>query len=349
MITPEGKAWCALAEAKGIGPKTLWSIADYLTSQQKTASWLLQQPDAMEITLNGRSTRIDTSGMTISEPQEIECLEENEVSVLHPLHPDFPQRVRDLKDKFPLPAVLYTRGNTAIFNKPGVAIIGARHAGELALNTADKLASELVSHQVNITSGYAKGIDIAAHFAALREGGTTIIVLSEGINQFRPKGELGEFFTQEKILVISQFEPDAHWATHFAMTRNKLVCALSRAVIVIVSGPERDVDGRLSGTFDAGVTALEMGIPVFVVAPSYFDDKPEGNSQLITKGCTEWNPLDGAAPIITAILSENASESKNFIDKTEKPKTKQLELFDNEDSPNNRIHITLTRGRAKQR
>jgi DNA processing protein len=170
--------------------------------------------------------------------------------------------------------------------------------------------------------------------------------LSEGINQFHPKGEL---FTQENILVISQFEPDAHWATHFAMTRNKLVCALSRAVVVIVSGPERAVDGKMSGTFNAGVTALEMEIPVFVVAPSYFDDKPEGNHQLITKGCREWNPLDGAAPIITAILSENASVKKNSIAKTKKAKTKQLELFDNEDSPNNRLHITLGHGRAKRR
>ena len=42
------------------------------------------------------------------------------------------------------------------------------------------------------------------------------------------------------------------------MVRNKLICALSKAVVVIESGPKRDADGKMSGTFDTGKTALDM-------------------------------------------------------------------------------------------
>ena len=85
------------------------------------------------------------------------------------------------------------------------------------------------------------------------------------------------------------------------MTRNKLVCALSNVVVVIVSGPERDANGRNSGTFNAGMAALKMGIPVFVVSPDFFAATPPGNRELLKKGCLEWDPAAGAAPIISAI------------------------------------------------
>jgi DNA processing protein len=293
-------------------------------SQQKTASWLLQHPDAMETVITGRFTNVDSSDFII---QEQEDLDEERMSVLHPLSSEFPHRVRELKDFVSLPAILYIRGNAALLRRPGVAIVGARNAGDLALKAASELASELGRKGINVTSGYAKGIDTAAHLGALRDGGTTSIVLSEGINHFRPKRELREFFSQENTLVISQFAPYARWASHFAMTRNKLVCALSHAVVVIVSGPERDSDGRMSGTFDAGATALQMGIPVFTVLPSFFPFEPEGNRQLISRGCLTWNPSDGAEPIISGVKKSFPLDSEKSVPKRKKDMPKQLDLF----------------------
>jgi len=65
------------------------------------------------------------------------------------------------------------------------------------------------------------------------------------------------------------------------MIRNELVCVLSEALIVIESGPERDEEGRMSGTFNAAKIALEREIPLFVVDPSYFKKLPLGNEKLI--------------------------------------------------------------------
>jgi hypothetical protein len=59
---------------------------------------------------------------------------------------------------------------------------------------------------------------------------------------------------------------------------------MSQALIVICSGPEKDSEGKMSGTFDAGKSALKMGIPLFVLSPQILNPPPEGNGQLISLG-----------------------------------------------------------------
>lgn len=324
MTTTEERAWCSIADAKGIGSKTLWSIAEYLSERQQTASWLLEHPDEIKSLLKGRSIQSATEDPTAYATDDVD---EERVWILHPLHHDFPIRLRMLKERASLPALLYARGNTRLLQKPGVAIVGARNAGDMEREIAVTLASELGRRGINVTSGYAKGIDMAAHYGSLQGNGTTSIVLSEGINRFRSKPELREFFTSENTVVVSQFQPNTRWAKHFAMTRNKLVCALSHAVVVVVSRPERDSEGRMSGTFDAGVTAIEMGITAFTVEPSVFDGQPEGNKQLIARGCRAWDPSDGAEPIVAAINDAIAEQSRRLVSKMNKQSSRQMTLF----------------------
>jgi DNA processing protein len=303
MNTLEGKAWIALAGAKGAGPKALWLIADYLADRNKTASWLLQNPDRIEEIFCGSKTSIIMPDFIDERYTQAAGSVGQAPTVLHPLHPDFPRRIKVLKDETPLPALLYVTGNLSILNRPAVAIVGKRNAGAAALVAADSLAGELAAKGINVISGYAAGIDSAAHLGALRAGGTTCMVLGEGIAHFRIKPLLRESFREENTLIVSQFEPAAKWAAYMAMTRNKLVGALSKTVVVIVCGPERDMNGRNSGTFNTGISALKMGIPVLVAAPGFFHDDPAGNLELIKKGCLVWDPDSGAMPIIAKIDS----------------------------------------------
>jgi len=301
--TPEGNAWRILAGIKGVGPKALWLIFDRLAALGKTASWLIENPGKIKDILPaiqadsfepGFSDRKDKAGVRPANSR---------VTVLHPLHPYFPRQIRNLKNTLSLPALLYADGNVAILNRPAVAIIGKRNASAQAKTMTASLASELAGLGVNVISGYAAGIDSAAHLAALRAGGTTSIILAEGIEHFQVKAEMNQILTRENTLVISQFEPGAKWAAYMAMTRNKLVAALSKAVVVIVSGPERDAGGKNSGTFAAARGAMKMGIPVFVTAPGSFAEPQPGNLELIKKGCLEWDAAAGAAPILAALLT----------------------------------------------
>ena len=94
------------------------------------------------------------------------------------------------------------------------------------------------------------------------------MVLPYGIKELRQKSAFSEFDWQRDVLAVSQFDPDVKWLARNAMARNKLVCALSKAVVVIESGPEKDSQGKMSGTFNTAQTALSMNLPLFVLNPN---------------------------------------------------------------------------------
>ena len=309
MNTPEGRAWRALAAVRGIGPRALWRIAGYLSDRGRTASWLIENPGGLADALGVGKASFVIPDLAARKYDGTDKFPGREVTLLHPLHADFPARLGRLTEAVALPALLYVRGNIAILERPGVAIVGRRRADAAALAAAASLAGELAARKVNVVSGYAAGIDSAAHAAALSGGGTTTVVLAEGIHHFQTKPELQGHLTVDNILVVSQFDPDARWAAYMAMARNKLVAALAHALVVIFSGPERDANGRNSGSFDAGMSALKMGIPAFAASPSFFSEAPPGNRELIQKGCSAWDPAAGAAPIITAVDSSAAKKA----------------------------------------
>ena len=118
---------------------------------------------------------------------------------------------------------------------------------------------------------------MATHISALSAGGSTTIVLAEGILNFRIKKDISKFIDMEKIVVISEVLPGIPWSIRNAMERNKTICALSRAMILIESG----ING---GSMAAGKSCLNMGIPLF--APIY-EDMPAsaiGNQELLKQG-----------------------------------------------------------------
>ena len=94
-------------------------------------------------------------------------------------------------------------------------------------------------------SDNAAGVDFEAHCHALLTGGSTILVLSDGISHFHIEQALVPVWNWERVLVVSQFYLDTSWKPCYAMTRNQVIIGLSQAVIVIEAGEK-------GGTMDAG-------------------------------------------------------------------------------------------------
>ena len=113
---------------------------------------------------------------------------------------------------------------------------------------------------------------------------------------------------------MSEFLPNDDWSPSRAMMRNKTIIGLSKAVIVIQSGPERDEKGNMSGTFNSGQLAMKYNIPVFVVKPSIVEDA-KGNNDLIKLGGIEIDS-ESAIDIIKKELNnpkpKNYNEQKGF-------------------------------------
>ena len=295
--------WFRLFKTRGIGTKLLGSVAKTLEAENLT-------PEILPLNQNDLSAQIPKlakilKGKIREEDKEkvftaYEQLKEHGINIIYPGHPDFPSHLLEIAP------VLFVKGAQKRLMSDSVTIVGARDVSDKGVRITRNLSGELVGEGINIVSGYAAGVDSEAHLGALAAGGTTTLVLSNGIKQLHQKSEFKKFNWDRDVLAVSQFDPDTTWQAWNAMKRNQLVCALSQAVVVIESGPERDTQGKMSGTFNTAKTALSMGLPLFVLDPNCLDNAPEGNADLIALGGYSLNPADGAKEIVERTFVKTA-------------------------------------------
>jgi len=171
---------------------------------------------------------------------------------------------------------LYAIGNLNLLNLPGVAVIGSRYCSHRGFDLATRIAGAIAESGFTVVSGYAKGTDTAAHLGALQCHGSTIFVLPLGISHFRLKRELKELVTSLNFLALSQFPPKQPWFVSAAMKRNRLICALADAVLVIEAG-----EG--GGTAEGARVAKELGKPLYVIQYTSPPPSAVGNQVLISQ------------------------------------------------------------------
>lgn len=195
---------------------------------------------------------------------------------LSPRDPRYPQALLKLFGTL-VPPDIWVIGNVELLKEKGVGFCGSRKASERGLEVAADCARQLSKAQVTVISGYAPGVDMASHEAALANGGRTVIVLPEGIGHFRIKKTIKELWDWRRVLVVSQFQPNAIWRADRAMERNRVIVAVSSAVIVL------EARGQ-GGTLHAGYSALQMGKPLFVAQYDEMIESREGNRRLMEMG-----------------------------------------------------------------
>ena len=171
-------------------------------------------------------------------------------------------------------------GNTDLLNVAGLGFCGSRKSTPKGLETAGDCADQAAQRNISVVSGNAAGVDLEVHYNCLKAGGKTIFVLPEGINHFRIKRVLQSVWDWERVLVISQFEPDEPWKAFRAMTRNQLIIALSRAIIVIEAGEN-------GGTLNAGKETLKFGLPLYVAQYQDMTVDARGNQMLLKMGASK--------------------------------------------------------------
>jgi DNA processing protein len=158
---------------------------------------------------------------------------------------------------------------------PEIWVIG--NTSDRGLEVAADCARQLSAAGAVVVSGYAPGVDMASHEAALKSGGRTIIVLPEGIDHFRIKKTVKDIWDWNRVLVVSQFSRRAIWRADRAMERNNVIVGISDAVVVIEAREQ-------GGTLHAGFSALRLGKPLFVALYDEMNGSREGNQRLIREG-----------------------------------------------------------------
>lgn len=135
------------------------------------------------------------------------------------------------------PGQLFLLGDRSHLDQPSVAIVGTRDATSYGTRVAKSLATAFAKAGVSVVSGMARGIDAAAHRAALDAGGRTVAVLGTGIDVPYPAGhrDLHRTLT-DRACVISEYGPGrgAHPGTF--PRRNRIIAALAPVTIVVEAG-----------------------------------------------------------------------------------------------------------------
>src|SRR5262249_2922311 len=124
---------------------------------------------------------------------------------------------------------------------------------------AARMARLLAANGVTVLSGLARGIDTAAHQAALDAGGRTVAGLGTGIRRIYPpeNPELAEQIVERGALV-SQFWPDTPPTTYGFPRRNVTMSGMGQGTVVIEAA-------STSGAKMQARLALEHGKKVFLV------------------------------------------------------------------------------------
>ena len=213
------------------------------------------------------------------------------VTVLAPGAAAYPLRLRDDPDR---PHLLYALGDLRLLEVEAAAIVGTRAASAYGLDVAFELGAALAASGVAVVSGLAAGIDGSAHRGALsvQEGMGPIGVVGSGLDVVYPKSHrrLWELVA-DRGLLVSEAPPGVAPEPWRFPSRNRIIAALSRAVVVVES-PEH------GGSMITADEALGREIPVLAVPGSVRSPVSVGPHRLIFDGC---GPARGPDDVLGAL------------------------------------------------
>jgi DNA processing protein len=188
---------------------------------------------------------------------------------------DYPALLKEIPDP---PLALHFRGDRTLLGRPCVALVGSRRASPYGVNAAAHLARQLVSADIVVVSGMARGVDAAAHHAALDAGGKTIAVLGTGIDVIYPRSHVRLFKRiAEEGLIVTEFPPETPPRPEHFPIRNRLISGLSYGTVIV------EATSR-SGSLITARMAAEQNREVFAVPGSIFSAGSEGTHRLVQYG-----------------------------------------------------------------
>ncbi len=189
------------------------------------------------------------------------------------------------------PDELWLAGRIALLAlRPRVALVGTRSPTPYGEAQARRLAFTLAEHGVVIVSGLARGIDQAAHRAALDAGGATIAVLGSGLDRAWPAGPLTERIRSAGLL-LTEYPPGTEPRRHHFPLRNRLISGLCAAVIVVEAA-------FASGSLITARWAIDQGRAVFAVPGRVDHPMARGCHRLLREGA---EIAEGPADVLSAL------------------------------------------------
>ncbi|MGA0531509.1 DNA-processing protein DprA [Hansschlegelia sp. KR7-227] len=267
-LSPEQRvSWLRLIRSENVGPRTFRSLVNHFGG---AAAALDALPD-----LARRGGRPILVCSRAEAEREIAEIERRGAQLIALGEPDYPQTLAAADGAPPLITVA---GAATVFQRPMVAIVGARNASSAGRSFASRLAQELGGAGWVIVSGLARGVDAAAHDASFRSG--TVAVFAGGIDCLYPPehADLAGRIVDDGALVT---EMPLGWRPRGQdfPRRNRVIAGLSLGVVVVEAALR-------SGSLITARLATELGREVMAAPGSPLDPRCEGSNALLRDGAT---------------------------------------------------------------
>lgn len=236
--------------------------------------------------------------------KELEECQSAEFSLVMKGTSGYPRLLEEVEDS---PHLLYVNGELLEQDELAVGIVGARHCSPYGLQQAEKLATGLALAGVTVVSGLARGIDGAAHRAALKAGGRTIAVTATGLKTVYPPEhkELADEISRQGA-ILTEFSLNQKPLPGLFPQRNRIISGISLGVIIIEASAK-------SGSLHTARHAMEQGREVFAVPGRIDSPMSEGCHNLIRDGATLVRNvndiLDELGPLVEPVTIDRKSKS----------------------------------------
>jgi DNA processing protein len=285
MQDNERRAWLRLARTENVGPVTFRN----LIARFGTASVALDALPRLASRGGGKNFVLPDES---DAAREMEALAKLGGRLMAACESDYPQGLKALEAPPPVISVL---GHPHLLKKEMIAIVGARNASALARKFADGLSRELGFAGLVVVSGLARGIDTAAHEAALAVG--TVAVLAGGVDVIYPpeNEKLYAAIKNQGVIVSEMRLGEAPQARHFPR-RNRIISGLARGVVVVEAAEK-------SGSLITAQCALDQGREIFAVPGSPLDPRARGTNGLIRNGATLVQGVEDILEVLRPILA----------------------------------------------
>jgi len=205
----------------------------------------------------------------------------------------YPSSLREIYDP---PIVLYVKGAWAeCLDQPCIGVVGSRKCSTYGQNAANMLARDLAQRGLTVVSGFARGIDAAAHRGALEAGGRTVAVLGTGIDEVYPRDhkKLAEEILASGGALVSQFPLGTPPVSENFPYRNRIISGLSLGTVVVEAAEN-------SGSLITARLAMEQNREVFAVPGNITSRNSFGTNYLIkgagAKLVQQWQDIAAELP-----------------------------------------------------
>jgi len=274
-------AWLRLIRSENVGPHTFRDLLNHFGSAETALTAL---PD---LSRKGGKRGLRICSLNDAEA-EIEAHGKIGADLVALGEPSYPPHLRHVDGPPPLLSVL---GGTAIKEPKMLAMVGGRNASLSGRKLAATFARDLGDQGFIIASGLARGIDAAAHEAALKTG--TVAVFAGGIDILYPPehDQLLAEILQNGGNAISEMPIGWKPRGRDFPRRNRLISGMALGVIVIEAA-------RKSGSLHTARFALEQNREIFAVPGSPLDPRSEGANHLIRQGAML---ITGATDVVEAL------------------------------------------------